>query len=243
MLKLSKDENNNDLKIIDSISNQIQNINELINVFNETKKIEEYLNFSFLNDENEREDLKKQDISEMKTSTGTESSLDTTNLALQDNFSLEIDSTENLETSFSNIENIDLDLNQTVEEFKRKKLKYESNFGNKTRILRQRNAKKQLKVYKPIIKRAIKTKDSIINETSLASEIKEAISSNEDSTLRRSQRFRVQAFANLKPIYALEYLTDTRGKKVRVRKCIGYEEISNDLTRFEEKFRQTRLRM
>ena len=53
---------------------------------------------------------------------------------------------------------------------------------------------------------------------------------------RRSNRVRVQAHANLKPIYEPERILDFSGKPIRLYKCVGYEKISQDLVKFREKY-------
>lgn len=241
IMETSNDENNN--KIIDLISSTNKNIDEFLNELNETKKIEEFLNA---------------EISSIETK--SEPSLNTKNLSPED----ENHSTAtNLETYFPSNETIDLDITQTIEEFKKTKLKYKEKINPNS----PKKQSKYSKIYRPIIKRAIKAKDSIKNSTSILSrlnipsllnfpikklkrssdankpapEIEKTLNSNDENTIRRSKRFRVQARANLKPIYTNEYLIDNKGNKVRLKKCIGYEEISNDLIRFTKKVMQTRL--
>ena len=55
---------------------------------------------------------------------------------------------------------------------------------------------------------------------------------NNNEGVRRSKRTRVQAHANLRPIYELEVFSDEKGNRVALQKCVGFEKINNDLTRF-----------
>jgi hypothetical protein len=53
--------------------------------------------------------------------------------------------------------------------------------------------------------------------------------------IRRSKRVKVQARANLKPIYAAENFVDFDGKNLKMMKIVGFEKINNDLVKFRNK--------